>query len=84
MDSGGCTKENTILSLSEDLLKMLDDFQERLDTHFQRSVKGVEPTTQKPQAPNVLDEIIENLVSAKAQLSQQVSFISSDVLPKIN
>lgn len=79
-----CTKENTILGLSVDTRSILNDFQERLDNRFARSGKYVECKPEAPVIPSVLDEIIGNLELNKAHLSQIMSFISSEVLPKIS
>lgn len=78
-------KETTILELSEGLGSMLADLRNRLDSHFYRAV---EPKAEEKEAsetiPNVLDEIIENLVRDKAKLSSIMTLISEKVLPKIN
>ncbi|KKL92455.1 hypothetical protein LCGC14_1884580 [marine sediment metagenome] len=78
------SKEATILSRSEEILKILDDFQARLDNRFSRSIKDEGKAEKRPQSDNVLDEIMDNLEQADEHLSSIVSFISSDVLPKIN
>ena len=82
--TGAPAKEATILSLSQDIRKILGDFQNRLGSYFDRNVKAEEGTGVMPTTPNVLDEIIKELEEGKAHLSQIMSFISSDVLPKIN
>ena len=77
-------KEATILGRSEDILKNLVEFQGRLDNRFSRATTAEEKVEVRPQSPNVLDEIQDNLDRANAHLASIVSFISSDVLPKIN
>ena len=83
------SKEATILRKSEEILKILADFQARLDNRFSRSIKGgsIKGDTKlvvRPQYDNVLDEIMDNLEQADEHLSAIISFISSAVLPKIN
>lgn len=78
------TKEATILSKSEEILRLLDEFQERLDNRFSRSIRDEAKAGEKPIAQNVLDEILENLDYAEGHLARIISFVSSDVLPKIN
>lgn len=75
-------KEATILGKSEDVLERLADFQERLNNRFIRGTK-VDEKEERPQHPNVLDEILENLDRADAYLTGIMSFISNEVLPKI-
>ena len=85
MDTGQpAAKEATILSLSEEIGKLLSEFQDKLDNRFNRSIKPEGMCEGKSQADNVLDEIIQNLQDDKFHLSSIMSFISSDVLPKIN
>jgi len=77
-------KEDTILSLSEEIYKTLDDFQTRLDNRFQREAKGETVGQDSPVIPNVLDEIIARLEADLTWLRRISGFISSEVLPKIN
>ena len=84
MDIGTSSKEATILSLSQDIGKLLADLHDRLDNHFARNPQDAKAEGEKPFTSNVLDEIIENLCDNKAHLSRIMSFVSSEVLPKIN
>lgn len=77
-------KEATILNLSQDIRKLLGDFQTRLNARFNRTPITTGEGQDNPESPNVLDEIIEELEADKAHLSRIMVFISSDVLPKIN
>ena len=83
VETGG-KKEATILSLTQDIRSLLSDFQERLDNRFNRNIKGESGVKDTPVITNVLDEIIEKLEVNKAHLASIMSFISSNVLPKIN
>ena len=84
METGSDKKEATILGLSLDIQKLLFDFRERLDNRFDRSTKPESEIKEAPVIPNVLDEIIETLELNIAHLSSIMSFISSNVLPKIS
>lgn len=84
LEEGTAKIESTILSRSEDILKRLADFQERLDNRFSRGLKAEGKSEGRPENPNVLNEILENLEMADQRLSAMFSFISSEVLPKIN
>jgi len=84
MDTGQPTKEETILSMSKGILKRLAELQGRLDNQFSRNIKVEGQAEGRPQCPNVLDEILENLCRAEEHLVAMTCFISSDVLPKIN
>ena len=77
-------KEATILGLSEEIGKLLDDLEARLDNRFNRTPRPTAGESGRPEIPNVLDEILEQLEHNRVFLAQQISFISSDVLPKIN
>ena len=77
-------REDTILSLSKDIKGVLTDFQDRLDNRFERAVMAQEAGKGIEQYPNMLDEIIKELEEDKAWLTRIVSFVSSDVLPKIS
>lgn len=85
MVTEGKQKEDTIRDLSHELNEILRDFQGRLDNRFNRT-PAVETTNEAeaPLCPNILDEIIEELMTARKHLSSISAFISSDVLPKIN
>lgn len=80
----GTAKEQTILGLSQEIREILCDFQSKLDNHFKRAIKEESTGKDRPEYGNVLDEIIENLSEDEAWLQRIVSFISSEVLPKIN
>lgn len=77
-------KQDTILGLSQEINEYLREFRDLLDNRFERSVKASSGKSDKPVIPNVLDEILEELQVAKGELAAIMSFISSDVLPKIN
>lgn len=83
MGERGAVKESTIIGLADDIRNALRDLQDRLDNRFDRSGKET-GITDRPQCPNVLDEIIEVLSDCKRHLLDMTSFISSEVLPKIN
>ena len=78
-------KENTILSLSQSIMGILESFQAGLDILFSRQIQpGVEESKDTKLYHNVLDEIIENLEEDKRWLNRIVSFVATDVLPKIS
>ena len=80
----GTVKEATILSLSQDIGELLADLHDRLDNRFARNPQDAKAEGIQPSIPNVLDEIIENLKENETHLSRIISFITSEVLPKIN
>lgn len=84
MVTGGKTKEATIRELSLEINDILRDFQGRLDNRFNRTPAVEATQSETPQHPNILDEIIEELTTATKHLRSISSFISTDVLPKIN
>ena len=77
-------KEATIFSLSEDIRLLLYNFQDKLTNQFDRlgSIKDTQEVL--ASRDNVLDDIIDILKENKSLLSKQMSFISSEVLPKIS
>ena len=85
LDCGQPTKQvETILGQSEELLKIVADFQGRLDNRFRRHPMEEATSETKITQGNVLDEVIENLMEGNARLTRIMSFVSSDVLPKIS
>lgn len=83
-DTGCKVEEANILGLSETLLKQLDDLQARLDNRFNRTPQPTKAESVKDTYPNVLTEIISNLELSRNRLDELTSFISNEVLPKIN
>ncbi len=85
-DSGCTAKQtDTILSLSEGIGSMLSKFSNTLDNKFQKTKPDCEKTPEAiPEIPNILDEILENLERGKVRLAEIMSFVSSEVLPKIS
>ena len=76
-------KEDTILGLTKNIGESLVILQSRLDIYFNRIDKG-SVGEDRPQCPNILDEIIERLSDNLTHLSKLTSFISSEVLAKID
>ncbi len=81
---GETAREATILGLSEELLKCLATFQGIIDNSFNRNPSDKADSSVKAQSPNVLDEIIDNLGSARRHLVSIMTFITDEVLTKIN
>ncbi len=77
-------KEATILGLSEELGSMLSNLRNKLDNRFDRTITEESKSQETPQAPNVLDEIIDNLQADQVKLNSIMSVILEIVLPKIN
>jgi len=86
MGEGAIKKEDTILSLSTDITNLVHKLKRVLESRFERLPQKTDDKISegKPQIPNILDEIIEELQTAKEEVSRIMSFILSDVLPKIN
>ena len=78
------TKEVTILEQSEVLLKLCQDFQNKLDSRFNRVPRPEKGQPLLSQEPNVLDEILNNLHIGMLSLREIEKQISMQVLPKIN
>ncbi len=81
---GGATKEATILERSHELIKTADDLNQRLENRFSRNPAVGKDSGEKPQSPNVLDEIIDNLGIAIQRFNGIITFIANEVLPKIS
>lgn len=78
-------REATILGLSHDIFKGLNELRGTLNTRFNRTPEVTEKdSAERPEQPNVVDEIIDNLQSATTNLHADTIFISNEVLPKIN
>ncbi len=84
MDTGSATNESTILGLSLEIKEHLNKLQSILDERFVRNEATEKIVTDRPQFPNILEEVLENLKDDKAHIARITSFFSTDVLPKIN
>ena len=85
MDSGCEAEEANILSLSVTLLSLLREQRMLLDKRFNRTPEATEKDCEaRPQQPNALDEIIDNLITAITKLIAVNAFFSNEVLPKIS
>lgn len=84
-EAGTEAKEQTILSLSNQLNTQLDKLLFRLEDTFDRNVK---PETGKgedaPQMPNVLDQIISNQEESSRRIDELRKFVDVKVIPKIH
>ena len=80
----GATKESTLLSHSQTLLKQVFELEALLNNRFNRNLPEEGKTEAKPRQDDVLDEIADNLEQVSAKLTETISFLSSFVLPKIN
>ena len=85
MSNGGATKqEAAILELTEELNKLLEDTQTRLDSSFERNPKPTAEGEGRPTIPNVLDEISGNLHSAMSRVQKMHEFIVHAVIHKVH
>lgn len=78
-------KQQTILNLSTKLNEAMDKLQGRLDNSFDRNPTPCEEKTpERPQASNILDDIIESLAVANHKVGEMHEFIEVKVLQKIH
>lgn len=77
-------KKQTILNLSVELNGAIGRLQDRLDNSFNRSPMSAEGKTERPQASNILDDIIENITEAQEKIAYMHGFIVEKVLQKIH
>lgn len=83
--SGGASKqEAAILELTEELIKLIESTQTRLDSSFERSSQPTAEGEGRPTIPNVLDEISDNLRLAIARVQKMHEFIVHAVIHKVH
>lgn len=77
-------KELGILEETERTLKLLYELGTTVRQKFDRRAQ-IEPTgsTDKPLVPNILDEILNNLLSACLGIEDNIKFIEDNVNPKL-
>ena len=85
MSNGEATKqEAAILELTDELSKLLEDTQAKLDNSFERVPKPTAEGEGRPQMPNVLDEINQNLHYAIQRVQKMHEFIVHAVIHKVH
>ncbi len=85
MSNSGTTKqEAAILELTEGLNKVLEETQTMLDGSFERSPRPTAEGEDRPQMPNVLDEINHNLHSAIQRAQKMHEFLVHAVINKVH
>ena len=78
-----CTKEPTILALSQTLLEHADNLNDTLASLVERSPKPEGECVKPPVNPNVLDEIIENLRILSSRIGLAQDYTLSGIKHKI-
>ncbi|KKN74751.1 hypothetical protein LCGC14_0387930 [marine sediment metagenome] len=80
----GAEKQQTILELAQQNLGLVREAQSLLEEHFNRVPSSVSDKAEKPQNPNVLDEIIDEQRDCRGKLKSMLTFLSTEVIPKIH